>query len=189
MPTRPDHVGRLLLHRPLGAAAAQAAVAWSRARGLDPHINHLERLVIRADDPRVDDYSAFLGTRATRVDDLATWIERPGDEDRRRRPARVADEPTRRGRGGTSPAGPTSRGASPIPRVRGAGRVQGSGRAMDGASERDPARADARDRRPVERPGDAVPRSATARRCPRRRRRSLPPPATSRLRSPRRVRP
>ena len=77
MPTRPDHAGRLLLHRPLGAAAARDAVAWSRERGLDPHINHLERLVIRADDPRVDDYSAFLGTRATRVDDLATWIERP----------------------------------------------------------------------------------------------------------------
>ena len=40
-------------------------------------MNHLERLVIRADDPRVDDYSAFLGTRATRVDDLAAWIQRP----------------------------------------------------------------------------------------------------------------
>lgn len=77
MPTRPDRVGRLLLHRPLGAEAARDAVTWSRARGLDPHINHLERLVIRADDPRVDDYSAFLGTRATRVVDLATWIEHP----------------------------------------------------------------------------------------------------------------
>lgn len=77
MPARPDRVGRLLLHRPLGASAARDAVAWSRARGLDPHVNHLERLVIRADDPRVDDYSAFLGTRATRVADLGTWIQHP----------------------------------------------------------------------------------------------------------------
>lgn len=77
MPVRAHEVGRLLRHRPLDPAVARDAVTWSRARGLDPHVNHLERLVIRADDPRVDDYSAFLGTRATRVDDLAAWIQRP----------------------------------------------------------------------------------------------------------------
>ena len=77
MPVRAHEVGRLLRHRPLDPAVARDAVTWSRARGLDPHVNHLERLVIRADDPRVDDYSAFLGTRATRVDDLAVWIQRP----------------------------------------------------------------------------------------------------------------
>ncbi len=77
MPVRAHEVGRLLRHRPLDPAVARDAVSWSRARGLDPHVNHLERLVIRADDPRVDDYSAFLGTRATRVDDLVAWIQRP----------------------------------------------------------------------------------------------------------------
>ena len=77
MPRRAGHVGKLVRHRPLDPAVARDAVAWSRARGLDPHINHLERLVIRADDPQVDDYSAFLGTRATRVDDLIAWIRRP----------------------------------------------------------------------------------------------------------------
>ena len=77
MPTSLGHKGRLLRHRPLGAAAARDAVAWSQARGLDPHVNHLDRLVIRADDPRVDDYSAFLGTRASRVTDLAAWIVHP----------------------------------------------------------------------------------------------------------------
>lgn len=77
MPDRPQRVGRLLRHRPLDAVVAQAAEAWSRERGLDPHVNHLERLVIRADDPRVDDYSAFLGTRATRVPNVRAWILRP----------------------------------------------------------------------------------------------------------------
>ncbi|MES2211194.1 MAG: Cof-type HAD-IIB family hydrolase [Chloroflexota bacterium] len=77
MPDHPPRVGRMLRHRPLDPIVARAAVAWSRERGLDPHVNHLERLVIRADDPRVDDYSAFLGTRATRVPDLAGWIRNP----------------------------------------------------------------------------------------------------------------
>lgn len=77
MPDRPDRVGRLLRHRPLDPAAGREAVIWSRERGLDPHVNHLERLVIRADDPRVEDYSAFLGTRATRVPDLVAWIRNP----------------------------------------------------------------------------------------------------------------
>ena len=77
MPRRTDRVGRMLRHRPLDPGVARRAVIWSRARGLDPHINHLERLVVRADDPRVDDYSAFLGTRATRAPDLIEWIQHP----------------------------------------------------------------------------------------------------------------
>lgn len=77
MPEDPYRVGRMLRHRPLAPDVARAAEAWSRERGLDPHINHLERLVIRGDDPRVDDYSAFLGTRATRVRSLGEWITRP----------------------------------------------------------------------------------------------------------------
>ncbi len=77
MPRSVDRAGRLLRHRPLAPALARRAVAWSRERGLDPHVNHLERLIVRADDPRVDDYSAFLGTRATRAEDLVEWIQRP----------------------------------------------------------------------------------------------------------------
>ncbi|MBI2763152.1 MAG: HAD family phosphatase [Chloroflexi bacterium] len=77
MPGDPHRVGRMLRHRPLAPGVARSAEAWSRERGLDPHVNHLERLVIRGDDPRVDDYSAFLGTRATRVRDLGEWITRP----------------------------------------------------------------------------------------------------------------
>ncbi len=77
MPARPGSVGRLLRHTPLRADVAREAVAWCRTVGLDPHANHLEQLIIPADDPRVDDYSAFLGTRALRVADLAAWIRHP----------------------------------------------------------------------------------------------------------------
>ena len=77
MPLRADRVGRLLRHTPLPAGVARDAVAWSRSVGLDAHANHLEELIIPADDPQVDDYSAFLGTRAIRVRDLGDWIQRP----------------------------------------------------------------------------------------------------------------
>lgn len=77
MPIRTDRVGRLLRHTPLPAAVARDAVAWSWSVGLDPHANHLEELIIPADDPQVDDYSAFLGTRAVRVPDLGDWIHHP----------------------------------------------------------------------------------------------------------------
>ncbi|MCI0344804.1 MAG: Cof-type HAD-IIB family hydrolase [Chloroflexi bacterium] len=74
---RAGHLGRLLYHRPLEAADARAAIAWCVERGLDPHVNHLETFIIRADDPRVDDYSAFLGGSAKLVPDLISAIERP----------------------------------------------------------------------------------------------------------------
>jgi Cof subfamily protein (haloacid dehalogenase superfamily) len=72
-----SRVGRLLYHEPLVAAVARETIEWSRAHGLDPHVNHLERIVIRADDPEVEDYSAFLGGRAVLVPDLSAAIVRP----------------------------------------------------------------------------------------------------------------
>ena len=42
-------------------------MVWTREHGLDPHVNHLERFILRADDPRADDYSAFMGARAELV--------------------------------------------------------------------------------------------------------------------------
>jgi Cof subfamily protein (haloacid dehalogenase superfamily) len=84
--TRP---GRLRVHTPLRADVAREVVAWAIERGLDPHVNHLERFIIAADDPNTQDYSAFLGARAEIVPDLAAAIERPvskilgvGDEGR-----------------------------------------------------------------------------------------------------------
>jgi Cof subfamily protein (haloacid dehalogenase superfamily) len=69
-PSADPRLGRILAHRPLAADAARDVIAWSRTVGLEPHVNHLERFVIQADDPRADDYSAFLGARAEVVDDL-----------------------------------------------------------------------------------------------------------------------
>jgi Cof subfamily protein (haloacid dehalogenase superfamily) len=70
-------VGRLLLHRPLAAAVTREAIEWTRSIGLDPHLNHLERFIIRSDDVRAEDYSAFLGGWAVPVDDLLAWVTRP----------------------------------------------------------------------------------------------------------------
>ena len=75
--TAAGRLGRLLYHRPLAADAARDAIKWCIARGLDPHVNHLETFIIRADDPRLDDYSAFLGGSVRLVPDLATAIVHP----------------------------------------------------------------------------------------------------------------
>jgi len=81
MPTgtasRAGRLGRLLHHRPLPAVDARDAIAWCAAHGLDPHVNHLETFIIQADDPRVDDYSAFLGGSAKLVPDLIAAIVHP----------------------------------------------------------------------------------------------------------------
>jgi hypothetical protein len=70
-------LGKLLHHSPIRADTAQAIVRWTREHGLDPHVNHLERFILRADDPNADDYSTFMGARAELVPDLATSIRHP----------------------------------------------------------------------------------------------------------------
>jgi hypothetical protein len=76
-PEGSTRLGKLLVHTPLPASAAREIVAWTVAHGLDPHLNHLERFILRADDPRADDYSAFMGARAELVADLADSISHP----------------------------------------------------------------------------------------------------------------
>ena len=63
-------LGKLLFHRPLPADVARDIVVWTAARGLDPHVNHLERFILRTNDPNAGDYSAFMGAQAEFVDDL-----------------------------------------------------------------------------------------------------------------------
>jgi Cof subfamily protein (haloacid dehalogenase superfamily) len=70
-------VGRLLVHTPLAAGTARDVLLWTRAQGLDPHVNHLERFILRADDPRADDYSAFMGARAELVPDIVEATTHP----------------------------------------------------------------------------------------------------------------
>ncbi len=76
-PDADPRLGRILAHRPLAADAARDVIAWSKEVGLEPHVNHLERFVIQADDPRAEDYSTFLGARAEMVDDLRAWLCHP----------------------------------------------------------------------------------------------------------------
>jgi len=70
-------LGKLLLHTPLPAEAARSILEWTRGHGLDPHVNHLERFILRADDPKADDYSAFMGAHAELVPDLLAAIDHP----------------------------------------------------------------------------------------------------------------
>jgi hydroxymethylpyrimidine pyrophosphatase-like HAD family hydrolase len=67
----------MLVHTALPADAARRIVTWTREHGLDPHLNHLERFILRADDPGADDYSAFMGSRAELVPDLVEAIVHP----------------------------------------------------------------------------------------------------------------
>jgi len=77
MPEPGRRLGRVLSHRPLPTLVAREVIEWSRARGLDPHVNHLERFIIRADDPQADDYSRFLWSRAELVPDLVAAVSHP----------------------------------------------------------------------------------------------------------------
>jgi Cof subfamily protein (haloacid dehalogenase superfamily) len=70
-------LGKLLLHTPIPPDIAREIVQWTREHGMDPHINHLERFILRADDPRADDYSAFMGAHAELVPDLVEAITHP----------------------------------------------------------------------------------------------------------------
>jgi Cof subfamily protein (haloacid dehalogenase superfamily) len=76
-PDRDPHLGRILAHRPLAPDAAREVISWAKGVGLEPHVNHLERFVIQADDPRAEDYSMFLGARAEVVADLRAWLRHP----------------------------------------------------------------------------------------------------------------
>ena len=69
--------GRLLSHRPLAADVAADAVRFCREHGLDPHLNHLERMIVELGDPNFADYSAYLGRDAEQVEDLARDVHHP----------------------------------------------------------------------------------------------------------------
>jgi Cof subfamily protein (haloacid dehalogenase superfamily) len=70
-------LGRIVVHTPLQADVARDAVRWCRAAGLDPHLNHLERFIVRADDPVAEDYSRFMGLDPELVPDLVAAIRHP----------------------------------------------------------------------------------------------------------------
>jgi Cof subfamily protein (haloacid dehalogenase superfamily) len=75
-PGRPG-LGRLLYHRPLPAVVVREALAWCRAHGLEPHLNHLERMVVLAGDSRAAEYVRFNAGRVVMVPDLDVWVRHP----------------------------------------------------------------------------------------------------------------
>jgi len=77
MPEVEGRLGKLLRHSPLSAEVARDVIDWTRANGLDPHVNHLERFILRDDDPKAEDYSIFMGHRAELVPDLVAAIQHP----------------------------------------------------------------------------------------------------------------
>ena len=135
-PPGSTRLGKLLVHLPLPADVARDIVAWTIEHRLDPHVNHLERFILRQGDPNAGDYSAFMGAPAEFLDDLrsishpVTKVLAVGDpptpvdiaptaRDRVRRPRRRHDQPPE------------------VPGVRGAGRVEGPGRPLPGSPARD----------------------------------------------------
>jgi Cof subfamily protein (haloacid dehalogenase superfamily) len=70
-------VGTLLRHRPMAADVVRDALAWCWANGLQPHINHLERVLVQDDDPHFEDYSAYFGKKAETYPDLIAAIRTP----------------------------------------------------------------------------------------------------------------
>ncbi len=69
--------GRLLRHLTLPASVAREAIAWTRAHGLDPHVNADDRLVMEVGDEGAQDYERLSGVDAELVADLLGAIRRP----------------------------------------------------------------------------------------------------------------
>jgi hydroxymethylpyrimidine pyrophosphatase-like HAD family hydrolase len=70
-------VGRILSHQPLPPDVAAEAIRFCFEHGLDPHLNHLERMIVQAGDPNFADYSTYLGRDAETVEDLARDVRIP----------------------------------------------------------------------------------------------------------------
>jgi hydroxymethylpyrimidine pyrophosphatase-like HAD family hydrolase len=70
-------VGRILSHQPIAQDVFADAVRWCFANGLNPHLNHVERMIVQEGDPNFADYSAYLGREAETVRDLTTDVRTP----------------------------------------------------------------------------------------------------------------
>jgi len=70
-------IGKLLHHEPMRPDVVREALAWCAANDLDPHLNHLERILVQEGDPRFADYSAYLGKDPDVVPDLVASVRAP----------------------------------------------------------------------------------------------------------------
>ncbi len=70
-------LGRLLYHRPLRPEVTKEIVRWCRERGLVPHFNHLEWMVVASNEERLEDYRLFVGDRLRIVPDIMARAAHP----------------------------------------------------------------------------------------------------------------
>ena len=150
-----DRLGRLLVHTPMPASVAREIVAWTRERGLDPHLNHLERLIVRTDDPRADEYGAFIGGDPELSGDLVESIRHPITKILAAGEPPLPSELAPLARERFDGAGRGDHQPSAFPRVHGTRRVEGPRDPLARPPDADPARGRAGHRRPVERHRDA----------------------------------
>lgn len=68
---------RVLQHTPLAPEVAREAIEWSADHGLPVHLNRLDELIMRSDDPRAQDYGRLLGVEPLLVDDLRSALDPP----------------------------------------------------------------------------------------------------------------
>jgi Cof subfamily protein (haloacid dehalogenase superfamily) len=70
-------LGRLLYHRRLDAATTGEIVRWCLERGLTPHFNYLEWMIVGAAETRIDEYRMFVGDALRVVPDIRARAARP----------------------------------------------------------------------------------------------------------------
>jgi Cof subfamily protein (haloacid dehalogenase superfamily) len=70
-------LGRLMYHHPLSAQTTTEVVRWCREHAMFPHFNHLELMIVGADESRLEEYRLFVGDRLRIVPDVAERARRP----------------------------------------------------------------------------------------------------------------
>jgi hypothetical protein len=70
-------IGRLMYHRPLRPEVTVEIVRWCQERGLTPHFNYLELMIVGANESHLDEYRLFVGDRLRVVSDIAARAHRP----------------------------------------------------------------------------------------------------------------
>ncbi len=69
--------GRLLYHRFLAPEVTVDIVGWCLSRGMIPHFQYLEKLIVGADEERLDEYRLFVGDRLRIVPDILARARGP----------------------------------------------------------------------------------------------------------------
>ena len=69
--------GKLVFHRPLKPEVTVDIVRWCFERELIPHFNHLEWMIVGADEERMEEYRRFVGDRLRIVPDIRARAASP----------------------------------------------------------------------------------------------------------------